>query len=54
MIEPQKWIAQKRDHSANTLRLFWEIKKGAAKADSSALQPSFEEEEDFHLYHLWM
>jgi len=53
MIEPQKWSAQRRGHSENTLRLFWEIEKGAAKPESSSLQPSFEEEEDFHLNHLW-
>jgi len=53
MIKPQKWIARKRDHSKNTLRLFREIEKGSAKPESSALQPSFEDEEEFHRNHLW-
>jgi hypothetical protein len=32
--------------------LFYGIEKGTAKPESSSVQPGFEEEEDFHHYHL--
>jgi hypothetical protein len=51
--KPQKWIAQ-TGPLGNTLRLCWEKKKGAAKRESSSLQPGFEDEEDFHRNHLWL
>jgi hypothetical protein len=47
MIKPQKWIAQNRVHSETHFGC--SRKKGAAKLESSSLQPGFEEEENFHL-----